>query len=84
MVAYKTDPKETKKVHYVLSSVPGTTRGELKSREYAQPGDEFTSYQPYVFDLTTKTSKKVDVEATDFFFVIYRDERRLISIFFGY
>jgi dipeptidyl aminopeptidase/acylaminoacyl peptidase len=67
VVAYKTDPKETKKVHYVLSSVPGTTRGELKSREYAQPGDEFTSYQPYVFDLATKTSKKVDVEATDFF-----------------
>jgi dipeptidyl aminopeptidase/acylaminoacyl peptidase len=67
VVAYKTDPKETKKVHYVLSSVPGTTRGGLKSREYAQPGDEFTSYQPYVFDLATKTSKKVDVEATDFF-----------------
>jgi len=67
VVAYKTDPKETKKVHYVISSVPGTTRGELKSREYAQPGDEFTSYQPYVFDLATKTSKKVDVEATDFF-----------------
>jgi len=67
VVAYKTDPKETKKVHYVLSSVPGTIRGELKSREYAQPGDEFTSYQPYVFDLTTKTSKKVEVEATDFF-----------------
>ncbi|MGO4879046.1 prolyl oligopeptidase family serine peptidase [Pedobacter psychrotolerans] len=67
VVAYKADPKEIKKVHYVLSSVPGTTRGELKSREYAQPGDDFTSYQPYIFDLNTKTSKKVDVEATDFF-----------------
>jgi len=67
VVAYKIDPKEIKKVHYVLSSVPGTTRGELKSREYAQPGDDFTSYQPYVFNLSTKTSKKVDVEPTDFF-----------------
>lgn len=67
VVAYKIDPKETKMVHYVLSSVPGTTRGQLKSREYAQPGDDFTSYQPYVFNLNTKTSIKVDVEPTDFF-----------------
>ena len=67
VVAYKIDPKEIKKVHYVLSSVMGTTRGELKSREYAQPGDEFTSYEPYVFNLAAKTSKKVDIEATDFF-----------------
>ncbi|WP_443938716.1 prolyl oligopeptidase family serine peptidase [Pedobacter sp. MW01-1-1] len=67
IVAYKIFPKETKKVHYVLSAVPGTTRGVLKSREYAQPGDEFTSYQPYVFNLANKTAVKVDVEATDFF-----------------
>ncbi|MFC3562259.1 S9 family peptidase [Pedobacter jamesrossensis] len=67
IIAYKTDPKEIKKVHYVLSSVQGTTRGVLKSREYAQPGDDFTSYQPYVFNLATKTVTKVDVEATNFF-----------------
>lgn len=67
VVAYKIDPKEIKKVHYVLSSVPGTTRGELKSREYAQPGDDFTSYQPYVFNVASKTVIKVDVEPTDFF-----------------
>jgi dipeptidyl aminopeptidase/acylaminoacyl peptidase len=67
VIAYKIDPKETKKVHYILSSVPGTTRGELKSREYAQPGDDFTSYQPYIFNLANKTAIKVDVEPTDFF-----------------
>lgn len=67
IVAYKIDPKETKKVHYVLSSVPGTTRGELKSREYAQPGDDFTAYQPYVFNVTAKTAIKVDAEPIDFF-----------------
>ena len=67
IIAYKTDPKEIKKVHYVLSSVPGTTRGELKSREYAQPGDDFTSYQPYVFNLATKTAIKVAAEPIDFF-----------------
>jgi dipeptidyl aminopeptidase/acylaminoacyl peptidase len=67
LVAYKIDPKETKKVHYMLSSVPGTTRAELKSREYAQPGDESTSYQPYIFNLLKKTSIKVEVEPTNFF-----------------
>lgn len=67
IVAYKIDPKETKKVHYVLSSVPGTTRGELKSREYAQPGDDFTAYQPYVFDVAAKTAIKVDADPIDFF-----------------
>jgi len=67
IVAYKIDPKETKKVHYVLSSVPGTTRGELKSREYAQPGDDFTAYQPYVFNVAAKTAIKVDADPIDFF-----------------
>ncbi|GAA4214364.1 S9 family peptidase [Pedobacter jeongneungensis] len=67
IVAYKTDPKEIKKVHYVLSSVPGTTRGELKSREYAQPGDDFTAYQPYVFNVSAKTAIKVDADPIDFF-----------------
>ncbi|RZK40690.1 MAG: S9 family peptidase [Pedobacter sp.] len=67
IIAYKADPKKTREVHYVLSSVPGTTRGVLKSREYAQPGDDFTSYQPYVFHVASKTAVKVDVEPTDFF-----------------
>ncbi|MGN7988877.1 prolyl oligopeptidase family serine peptidase [Pedobacter sp. 22226] len=67
IVAYKTDPKEIKKVHYVLSSVPGTTRGELKSREYAQPGDDFTAYQPYIFNVSAKTAIKVDADPIDFF-----------------
>jgi dipeptidyl aminopeptidase/acylaminoacyl peptidase len=67
IIAYRIDPKAIKKVHYVLSSVPGTTRGELKSREYAQPGDDFTSYQPVIFSVGGKTPIKVDAEPTDFF-----------------
>ena len=67
IVVYKIDPKEIKKVHYVLSSVPGTTRGVLKSREYAQPGDDFTSFQPYVINLASRKLTMVDIEATDFF-----------------
>ncbi|MGK6343641.1 DPP IV N-terminal domain-containing protein [Chryseobacterium sp. DT-3] len=67
IIAYKTDPKKIKEVHYVLSSVPGTTRGQLKSREYAQPGDDFTTYQPYIFNLESKTSIKVEADPIDFF-----------------
>ncbi|WP_184545615.1 S9 family peptidase [Mucilaginibacter sp. FT3.2] len=67
LVAYLIDPKKTKEVYYILSSVPGTTRGQLKSHEYDQPGDEFTSYQPFIFNVADKTKIKVDAEKLDFF-----------------
>lgn len=67
IVAYLIDPKKTKQVHYILSSVTGSTRGELKSQDYAQPGDEFTSYQPYVFDVAAKKQTKVATDVIDFF-----------------
>jgi dipeptidyl aminopeptidase/acylaminoacyl peptidase len=67
LVGYRIDPKETKQVHYVLSSVEGTTRGEVKSREYAQPGDEFTTYTPVVFDVVNNKQVAVDAEIIDFF-----------------
>ena len=67
LVAYHLDPWEEKEVYFVLSSVPGTTRGVLKSQKYAQPGDEFTSYEMYVFDIASKKGIKVDAEKIDFF-----------------
>ncbi|TDG34834.1 S9 family peptidase [Pedobacter changchengzhani] len=67
IIAYKVDPKETAKVYYVLSSVPGTTRGQLKSREYDQSGDELTTYEPYILNLANKTALKVNSEKIDFF-----------------
>jgi dipeptidyl aminopeptidase/acylaminoacyl peptidase len=67
LVGYRISPKKIGEVHYVLSSVPGTTRGQLKSREYAQPGDAFTSYAPVVFDFATKKQTKADAEEIDFF-----------------
>lgn len=54
-VGYKTDPRTNKEVYYVLTSEPNTTRGILKSHGYAQPGDEFTSYEMVVFNLATKS-----------------------------
>jgi dipeptidyl aminopeptidase/acylaminoacyl peptidase len=65
IVAYKTNPVKTKPISYILSSVDGTTRGELKTRPYAQPGDEFSSYEPYVFDLATKKQTKVAADILD-------------------
>jgi dipeptidyl aminopeptidase/acylaminoacyl peptidase len=67
LIAYKTFPKKIKDVHYVLSSVPGTTRGQLKSHEYAQPGDAFTSYEPYIFYMASRQRIKVAADAIDFF-----------------
>jgi dipeptidyl aminopeptidase/acylaminoacyl peptidase len=67
LVGYRIDPKKIKDIHYVLSSVEGTTRGELKTREYAQPGDDFTTYAPMIFDVVQNKQIKVDAEVIDFF-----------------
>ncbi|MBG6234442.1 dipeptidyl aminopeptidase/acylaminoacyl peptidase [Pedobacter sp. CAN_A7] len=67
LVGYRIDPKKIKEVHYVLSAEEGTTRGELKSREYAQPGDDFTTYTPFAFDVVQHKQIKVDTEVIDFF-----------------
>ncbi|MBE7174181.1 MAG: prolyl oligopeptidase family serine peptidase [Williamsia sp.] len=65
-VGYKIDRREDKEVYLVLSAVPGTTRGQLRSRGYAQPGDEFTSYEMYTFDIGTKKAIKTSTEKYDF------------------
>ncbi|HEK20495.1 S9 family peptidase [Mucilaginibacter sp.] len=67
LIGYRIDPKKEKDVYYLLSSVAGTTRAVLKSHEYAQPGDEFTSYEQYIFNIADKSSIKTDAEKIDFF-----------------
>jgi dipeptidyl aminopeptidase/acylaminoacyl peptidase len=67
VIGYLIDPKKSKEVYFVLSSVSGTTRGQLKSHEYDQPGDEFTSYTPYIFSIADKRKIKVDIDKIDFF-----------------
>lgn len=66
VVGYKIDPREEKEISYILSAVPGTTRGQLKSRPYAQPGDEFTSYEMYIFKVGEGQPLKVNTEKYDF------------------
>jgi dienelactone hydrolase len=65
-IGYKIDPREQKEVYYILTSQPNTMRGQLRSQRYAQPGDEFTSYEMYVFSLTTKKALKVNTDKYDF------------------
>ena len=67
VIGYLVNPKKIDSVYYVLSAVTGTTRGQLKSHEYAQPGDAFTSYEPFIFNIATKKIIKVDTEHIDFF-----------------
>jgi dipeptidyl aminopeptidase/acylaminoacyl peptidase len=67
IIGYLINPVEPKKVYYVLSSVPGTTRGQLRSHEYDQPGDPFTTYTPFIFNIADKSKIKVDADIIDFF-----------------
>ncbi|KAA0990986.1 S9 family peptidase [Dyadobacter aurulentus] len=67
IVCYRIDKQEERKVSYILSSLPNTTRGEVKTRGYAQPGDEFTSYEMFVINAKTRDLVKVKAEKIDFF-----------------
>jgi dipeptidyl aminopeptidase/acylaminoacyl peptidase len=65
LVGYHINPVKDKLVYYVLSSASGT-RGELRSRGYAQPGDENTSYEMFVFSIADKKQSRVDIDVIDF------------------
>jgi len=64
-VGYHINPVEAKQVHYILTSASGT-RGELKSRGYAQPGDENSSYEMFVFNVGSKKQTRVNIDKIDF------------------
>ncbi|WP_316814075.1 S9 family peptidase [Pedobacter heparinus] len=66
-LAYKIRKVEAKNVYTVRSSVPNTTRGELVSTPYFQPGDENSSFEMYVFNAELKKQQiKVDMSKIDF------------------
>lgn len=66
LVLFHIRPVAEKKVYYVLSSVDSSTRGILKSNDYAQPGDAFTSYEMFTLNLPDKKLTKVNTELYDF------------------
>jgi len=67
LVGYRIHPVEDSSVYYVLTDVAGTTRGQLRSQPYKQPGDPFTTYDMYLFTLAGKTTTKVNTGQIDFF-----------------
>ncbi|WP_091498277.1 S9 family peptidase [Flavobacterium phragmitis] len=67
IVGYQITPFTDLPVHYVLTSVANTTRGELHSQPYKQPGDPFTTYEMYLFHIENQKTTKVNAPIIDFF-----------------
>jgi len=67
IVGYHINPVRDSAVYYVLSSVAGTTRGQLRQRPYKQPGDPFTTFEMFVFKLDGRQTLKVNTPLVDFF-----------------
>jgi dipeptidyl aminopeptidase/acylaminoacyl peptidase len=67
LIAYKIKRVIDKPVYHILTSVPGTTRGELKQQPYKQPGDDFSTYEMHVINVADRSVKKVNTDIIDFF-----------------
>ena len=68
VVGYHIRPFKDSTVSFVMSSISGTTRGQLRTRPYKQPGDPFTTYEMFLFDMTGKKAVKVNTPLIDFVF----------------
>ncbi|MES2332708.1 MAG: prolyl oligopeptidase family serine peptidase [Bacteroidota bacterium] len=67
LVGYKIKRVQDKPVYYILTSLPTTTRGQLKQQDYKQPGDEFSTYEMYIIKVADKTVSKAQTDIIDFF-----------------
>jgi dipeptidyl aminopeptidase/acylaminoacyl peptidase len=67
IVGYHITPVVDLPVHYVLSSAANTTRGQLHSQPYKQPGDPFTTYEMFLFQIENQKTAKVNTPIIDFF-----------------
>ncbi len=66
VVSFRIAPGERKEVHMIESSPRAGGRAVLSSRPYPLPGDKFTAYEPWVFDVDAKTATKVESDVIDF------------------
>ncbi|PJJ07769.1 dipeptidyl peptidase IV (DPP IV)-like protein [Flavobacterium sp. 1] len=67
IVGYHITPVVDLPVHYVLSSTANTARGQLHSQPYKQPGDPFTTYEMFLFQIENQKVLKVNTPIIDFF-----------------
>jgi dipeptidyl aminopeptidase/acylaminoacyl peptidase len=65
VVGFRIEPGDNKEVYLIESSPPGGGRARLSSRPYPLPGDKFTAYEPWVFDVANKTATKVETDRVD-------------------
>jgi len=66
LVVFHINPVKEKPVFYILSSVDSLTRGVLKSNDYSQPGDAFTSFEIFTINVNDKKLVKVNTGIYDF------------------
>ena len=79
IVVYKISPQQDKTVGFFLTSLPNTTRGEVRIRPYSQPGDENPTYEMFIIKTADKSISKVNTEIIDFFenpVIRWRDDNR--------
>lgn len=61
MAIVKDDP-----VYYILTSETNTSRGQLRSQAYKQPGDPWSVFTPFVFMIDSQKAVKLNTEPIDF------------------
>jgi dipeptidyl aminopeptidase/acylaminoacyl peptidase len=65
VLAFRIEPGDNKEVYLIESSPAGGGRARLSSRPYPLPGDKFTAYESWVFDVANKTATKVETDRVD-------------------
>lgn len=66
LAGYHINTVQNEPVYYLLTAQPGTTRAQLRSQPYKQPGDAWTLYTLFLFPLDQQKAVKVAAEPVDF------------------
>jgi len=66
LVAFRVQPDEVGEVHLIESSPAEKGRARLRTRQYALPGDKFTTRELNWFDLARRVQEKPEVGLIDF------------------
>ena len=67
IVSSRIVPGEPKSVYLIESSPRGGDRARLRTRLYPLPGDQYTTYELYLFDVANQKKNKVDTGIIDFY-----------------
>jgi dipeptidyl aminopeptidase/acylaminoacyl peptidase len=67
LVASKIEPGDPQSVYLIQSSPAGGGRAQLRTRAYPLPGDKYTAYELWVFDVQNRHGAKVEAERVDFY-----------------